>query len=211
MKNETKWSLDQAHSEIAFKVRHFMISNVKGSFKTFEASIYTTGKDFTTAVIDEASQILEPQLIGLLPKVGRFLLIGDHKQLPAITVQPVERSRLPAPELLHTIGLLDRRGSFFERLLRCSKTRGWSDSWGMLSAQGRMHEVLARFPNHAFYGNQLTQAGLAHQQGELSCPLTNDSHDPLEFLLSRQRIVYVPSTPTPQPWEAAQGQQVRRG
>lgn len=52
MKNETKWSLDQSHSEIAFKVRHFMISNVKGTFKTFDASIYTTGKDFTTAVID---------------------------------------------------------------------------------------------------------------------------------------------------------------
>jgi polyisoprenoid-binding protein YceI len=29
-----------------------MISNVKGSFKTFEASIYTTGRDFTTAEID---------------------------------------------------------------------------------------------------------------------------------------------------------------
>ena len=52
MKNETKWSLDQAHSEIAFKVRHLMIAHVKGTFKTFDASIYTTAKDFTTATID---------------------------------------------------------------------------------------------------------------------------------------------------------------
>jgi polyisoprenoid-binding protein YceI len=52
MKNSVKWSIDPAHSEIAFKVRHLMISNVKGSFKTFDASIYTTGKDFTTAEID---------------------------------------------------------------------------------------------------------------------------------------------------------------
>jgi len=52
MKKETKWSIDPAHSEIAFKVRHLMISNVKGCFKTFDASIYTTGKDFSTAEID---------------------------------------------------------------------------------------------------------------------------------------------------------------
>ena len=50
--NQTKWSIDNAHSEIAFKVRHLMISHVKGTFKTFDASIYTNGKDFTTADID---------------------------------------------------------------------------------------------------------------------------------------------------------------
>ncbi len=52
MKKENKWSLDRSHSEISFKVRHLMITNVKGSFKTFDANIYTTGKDFTTAEID---------------------------------------------------------------------------------------------------------------------------------------------------------------
>ncbi len=52
MINETKWSVDQAHSEIAFKVKHLMIANVKGIFKTFDASIYTTAKDFTTSEID---------------------------------------------------------------------------------------------------------------------------------------------------------------
>jgi len=49
---QTKWSIDQAHSEIEFKVRHLMIAHVKGAFKTFDASIYTTAKDFTTAEID---------------------------------------------------------------------------------------------------------------------------------------------------------------
>lgn len=49
---ETKWSIDLAHSEIAFKVRHLMIAHAKGSFKIFDASIYTHGKDFTTAEID---------------------------------------------------------------------------------------------------------------------------------------------------------------
>ena len=57
----TKWTIDQAHSEIDFKVRHIMISNVKGSFKTFDANIYTTLKDFSTAEIDfwiDASSIV---------------------------------------------------------------------------------------------------------------------------------------------------------
>lgn len=52
MTNQTKWSIDQAHCDITFKVRHMMISHTKGSFKTFDASIYTSGKDFTTAEID---------------------------------------------------------------------------------------------------------------------------------------------------------------
>jgi polyisoprenoid-binding protein YceI len=49
---QTKWSIDHAHSVISFKVRHLMITQVRGEFKTFDASIYTTGKDFTTAEID---------------------------------------------------------------------------------------------------------------------------------------------------------------
>jgi len=60
MENKTNWSIDRAHSEIAFKVRHLMIAHVKGQFKIFDAVIYTTGNDFTTAEIDlsiEASSI----------------------------------------------------------------------------------------------------------------------------------------------------------
>ena len=49
---KTKWGIDAAHSEIAFKVKHLMISNVKGTFKEFDASIYTTGEDFMTSEID---------------------------------------------------------------------------------------------------------------------------------------------------------------
>ena len=52
MNKSIKWVVDQSHSEIAFKVRHLMIAHVKGTFQTFDASIYTTGKDFTTAEID---------------------------------------------------------------------------------------------------------------------------------------------------------------
>jgi len=36
---KTKWGIDPAHSEISFKVKHLMITNVKGVFKEFDASI----------------------------------------------------------------------------------------------------------------------------------------------------------------------------
>ena len=49
---KTKWVIDPSHSEIAFKVKLLMITNVKGVFTEFEASIYTTGEDFMSAEID---------------------------------------------------------------------------------------------------------------------------------------------------------------
>jgi polyisoprenoid-binding protein YceI len=52
MAAKTKWVIDPVHSEIAFKVKHLMITNIKGVFQEFEASIYTTGDDFMTAEVD---------------------------------------------------------------------------------------------------------------------------------------------------------------
>jgi polyisoprenoid-binding protein YceI len=49
---KVKWVIDPAHSEIGFMVKHLMITNVKGEFKEFEASIYTTGEDFMTSELD---------------------------------------------------------------------------------------------------------------------------------------------------------------
>lgn len=54
---KTKWSLDPAHSELMFKVRHMMISSVKGEFTRFEATV--EGEDFekgsVRAIIDPSS------------------------------------------------------------------------------------------------------------------------------------------------------------
>jgi polyisoprenoid-binding protein YceI len=52
MAAKTKWVIDPIHSEIGFKVKHLMITNVRGTFKEFDASVYTTGDDFTTAEVD---------------------------------------------------------------------------------------------------------------------------------------------------------------
>lgn len=47
----TKWLLDPTHSEITFKVKHMMISNVKGEFRTFNAEIDSEDDTFKKAQV----------------------------------------------------------------------------------------------------------------------------------------------------------------
>lgn len=53
----SKWSIDPAHSEIHFKVKHLMINTVTGSFKKFEGSMETSKEDFTDAKINFTADI----------------------------------------------------------------------------------------------------------------------------------------------------------
>ncbi len=46
-----KWTIDPAHSEIQFKVRHLMISNVTGTFQEYRADIETKGDDLAHAKV----------------------------------------------------------------------------------------------------------------------------------------------------------------
>jgi polyisoprenoid-binding protein YceI len=82
---QTKWSIDQAHCEIAFKVRHLMIAHVKGVFKSFDASIYTNSKDFTTAEvdlwIDPSSIVTGDEKRDEHLKSADFFDVNNHKQI----------------------------------------------------------------------------------------------------------------------------------
>jgi polyisoprenoid-binding protein YceI len=51
VENKVKWAVDTAHSEIAFKVKHMMISSVTGYFEKFDATVESNGEDFTDAEI----------------------------------------------------------------------------------------------------------------------------------------------------------------
>lgn len=43
------WKIDPAHSEIQFKVRHLMVTNVTGYFRKFDLTVETENGDFNTA------------------------------------------------------------------------------------------------------------------------------------------------------------------
>jgi len=53
----TKWAVDAAHSEIGFKVKHMMFTNVSGSFQKFDAFIETEGDNFENAKIEFTGQV----------------------------------------------------------------------------------------------------------------------------------------------------------
>lgn len=152
-------------------------------------------KHFDLAVIDESSQILEPHLIGLLSAqsggrdaISRFVLIGDHKQLPAVVQQTPEESHVD--DELRSIGLTDCRLSLFERLLSNFKTdHGYDPRYVyMLTRQGRMHRDIAEFPNYAFYGNRLEVVPLHHQT--LPTEICH-SQNGIEQMLRTRRIAFV--------------------
>ncbi|MCB0649695.1 MAG: YceI family protein [Saprospiraceae bacterium] len=48
----TKWAIDPTHSEVGFKVKHMMISTVKGHFESFDVNVETEGDDFNNAFIE---------------------------------------------------------------------------------------------------------------------------------------------------------------
>ena len=153
-------------------------------------------KRFSLAIIDESSQILEPHLIGLLSAhedgkeaIEKFVLIGDHKQLPAVVQQTQEESMVN-DEVLNSIHLTDCRNSLFERLLDYFKTDNGYDSRFvyMLTKQGRMHQDIAAFPNQTFYGGKLHVVPLEHQ---LLPNMNVKSDNGIINMLATRRIAFV--------------------
>jgi len=114
-------------------------------------------KKFDVVIIDEASQILEPQILSVLSHVDKFILIGDHKQLPAIVLQDYKLSKIDL-EPLKEIGLNNMNNSLFERLYTSCEKSNVDYAFDMLSYQGRMHQEIACFPNENFYNSSLKQA-----------------------------------------------------
>ena len=157
-------------------------------------------KHFDMAIIDEASQILEPDLIGILSArsgnsnaIDKFVLIGDYKQLPAIALQNAECARITDP-LLNEIGLYDCRNSLFERLYKqsCENLKS------VLRKQGRMHPAIAEFPNNTFYSRECLECvPLPHQEEELPYSNIPENPDMIEKLLTSRRMIFI-TTPTPE-------------
>lgn len=55
--NTTKWALDPTHSEVTFKVKHMMISNVTGNFTKFNVNAETEADDFSKSKISFTADV----------------------------------------------------------------------------------------------------------------------------------------------------------
>lgn len=154
-------------------------------------------KKFDRVIIDEASQIPEPMLIGFLSRFGHVTLIGDHKQLPAVITQDEEASAVMDATLQH-IGLTNLRNSLFERLYKRCLENDWNWAFAQLSMQGRMHADLMEFPNQQFYHNTLrtlpmevAYAGRQHARPLFPTAILENT---FEEVVSEKRCAFI-STP----------------
>ena len=156
-------------------------------------------KQFDLAVVDEASQVLEAPMLSLLAKVKKFILIGDHRQLPAVVTQEPETSAV-APEvselLRESLGLTNLRNSYFERLFRRAEAN-WPHAHGTLADQYRMHQELAVLVNEDFYEGQL-RCPLPWQAEPLARASWPAAPDEFTARLRQERVVFVPTRKQPE-------------
>ena len=141
-------------------------------------------KHFSLCIVDEASQIMEPYIVGLLSSdsIDRFILIGDHKQLPAVVAQVDDEPRLHGCRL-----------SLFERLLCQEREAGRQAFVGLLQYQGRMHPDIAAFPNAFFYRQEQLQPVPCPHQLETDLDYGEPSEDVLDDQLKRHRVLFLPA------------------
>lgn len=162
-------------------------------------------KHFDLVIIDEASQILEPNIVGILTArqeegraIDRFILVGDHKQLPAVVQQQGETDVENTSSVLENIHLSSCANSLFERLILTERAAGRTDFIGTLHKQGRMHPDIADFANRKFYAKeQLECVPLAHQL-ETELAYNEESKDALDNALKAHRMIFIPSMPCKQ-------------
>ncbi|MVT07050.1 DEAD/DEAH box helicase [Chitinophaga tropicalis] len=146
-----------------------------------------------TLIADEASQLTEPQLLGLLVPFRKFILIGDQNQLPPVVAQDDHFCRIQHP-LLEKAGITDLRYTLFERLLQRCKTMNWQHAWGMLKTHFRMHNDIAALVN-PYYAGQLS-AGHSSQSAPFSRH-AGTGPDKWDYLLSKGRTLFIPSPHEP--------------
>ena len=174
------------------------VASISGRFEIFGM------KKFDVAIIDEASQILEPQILGILSAkfisgenaVKKFILIGDQKQLPAIVLQNKQSCSIKQEDMI-TAGITDCGTSFFERLLHFLIKNKYQNHWGMLKKQGRMHPKISAFTNHYFYNDQLEIVPIQHQT-ENKIWDKFDKNNLLQCKIAKNRLLFLPSKKTEQ-------------
>jgi polyisoprenoid-binding protein YceI len=126
----TKWSIDATHSEVLFKIRHMMVSNVSGQFKQFDASIETEGDNISTAKVrftaDVASISTNNEQRDAHLRNGDFFDAENH---PQITFESNELTKTGIDEYTAN-GTLTMRGVSKPVTLKVEHGGVVQDPWG---------------------------------------------------------------------------------
>ena len=139
-----------------------------------------------TVIIDEASQIIESNILGILSLASRFVLVGDQNQLPPIVSQENALYNFQSPRL-QSLHYSSFNRSMMERLFLLCQDRKLDQAKFMLNKQYRMHSQISSLVQH-YYDNQLV-CGTQHQESEL------DYKEEWEEYL-KHRVVWIDCPPT---------------
>ena len=145
-------------------------------------------KKFDISIIDEASQLLEPMLLGLLKHFKKSILIGDHKQLPAVVAQNESKRQIKSYDLIELTGIKDCGMSLFERLYRRCIKNEWHWAYGALSYQGRMHEDIQAFVSQSFYDGTLKSLEKVER---LKISYTKEFPEGISGKLMKHRMIFI--------------------
>lgn len=134
MANLTTWAFDPTHSELTFKVKHLMITNVKGEFRNYQATLASDGENFggaTAGATIEVGSIYtnNDDRDGHL-KSGDFF---DAEQFPQITFESTKFEKIDAEEGKLT-GNLTIKGVTKEVTLDVEFGGISKDPWGNVKA-----------------------------------------------------------------------------
>lgn len=146
--------------------------------------------EFKQVIIDEASQLTEATLAGILVLFEKFILIGDHKQLPSVVTQDA-KTCITGSQYLKNLGVTDLRTSLFERLTRNAINKGWKNAYGQLTHHYRMHEDIAGLIRQHYREDLIP---VENKQKTKAAPYKLTAGDPL-FELTASRIVFIESIP----------------
>lgn len=140
--NNVKWVLDASHSELNFKVKHLMISNVKGSFNKFTADI--AGEDFFTSpvrvVVDATSIFTNDDGRDTHLKSADFFDVEQHKEL----IFESESFKKTDDDEYALTGRLTMKGVTHPVTLEVEFGGTGTDPWGNLKAAFSISGKLSR-------------------------------------------------------------------
>ncbi|WP_128476153.1 AAA domain-containing protein [Halorussus pelagicus] len=113
-------------------------------------------QSFDVALVDEASQLTEPATLAAVNLADRFVLVGDHEQLPPVVrtdSESVASNEASGEERSDDPRVTDLSTSLFERLIDQSPEAGV-----MLDRQYRMAQRIQAFSSREFYDGELRPA-----------------------------------------------------
>jgi polyisoprenoid-binding protein YceI len=140
----TKWSLDPTHSEIGFKIKHLMISNVSGNFNKFDVQVETNGDDFgnaqVTANIDVASINTNNEQRDAHLRNADFFEVENH---PEITFKSTKVERVDE-DTFNLYGNLTIKQTTKPVKLSVEYSGVAKDPWGNVKAGFTIHGKINR-------------------------------------------------------------------